>query len=370
MEQNKYLIWLSAIWDLNDRHRRALCAYFNSARALYENAKRSDLVHVLENVSAHAQKLADAILQARKSKSPDGVLEELMRIGCTAYAYGDDGYPALLRKLGDDAPLLLYAKGDYTPDQEKAIAVVGTRRNSRYGAGAAHALSRDLASAGVCVVSGMADGIDAHAHRGAMEANGVTVAVLGCGVDVIYPRANRDLYQRICHSGVVISEYYPGMKPLAHHFPQRNRIICGMCQGVVVVECPEKSGAMITARLSIDQGRELFVVPGNITSPQAKGSNSLLMSGASPILDATDILNRFGWGPTFTQQAGGSQTPPDLSELDRTVYNALLPGSLHLEQLAKACNESVEALLGHLTLMEIRGIIKQLPGQLFALADR
>ncbi len=370
MEQNRHMIWLSGIREINDRHRRALCTYFDSASAVYEHAKRSDLIHALEGVSHRAQRLADAILLARKSTAPDALMDMVEKMGCTVYACGDQGYPPLLRNLGDEAPLLLYAMGDYTPDQDKMIAVVGTRRNSRYGAQAAYALAKDLSAAGVCVVSGMADGIDAHAHRGALEGKGLTVAVLGCGVDVIYPSANQELYHEICHHGVAISEYFPGTKPLAHHFPQRNRIICGMCKGVVVVECPEKSGAMITARLCMDQGRELFVVPGNITSPQSAGSNALLFCGASPILEAADILNRFAWVPSFTQQAGGKPVTPELSELDLKVYNALSPGNMYLEELAKECGENVGTLLGHLTLMEIRGIIKQLPGQLFALLER
>ena len=290
-------------------------------------------------------------------------------LGCTVYMPEDDEYPPLLRKIGTDAPLLLYCRGNAAVNQEKTIAIVGTRRNSRYGAEVAQTLAKELAQAGVCVVSGMADGIDAYAHRGAIEGRGQTVAVLGCGIDVIYPSANKALFGEIKLHGAVISEYFPGSAPLAYHFPARNRIISGMSQGVLLVECPEHSGAMITARLCIEQGRDLFVVPGNITSPNALGSNELLISGASPVLNAQDILNRFGWVPGFSQSAQQS-VPVELSSMDMLVCEKLKQGDLHLEELSNACSLPASEILSHLTLMEIRGIIKQLPGQLFALIRR
>jgi len=234
----------------------------------------------------------------------------------------------------------------------------------------AQKISKELAEAGVCVVSGMADGIDSYAHRGAIEGGGLTMAVLGCGVDVIYPQANKNLYDEIQKHGAVLSEYFPGTKPLPHHFPARNRIISGMCPGVLLVECPERSGAMITARLCMEQGRELFVIPGNITSPQASGSNGLLLCGGSPVLNVEDILNRFEWLPTFSVLAGDRGPEQELSELDKRVCEKLHDGELHLEELATSLSENTGVLMSHLTLMEIRGIIKQLPGQLFALIRR
>lgn len=363
----RYRIWLSAVHPLGDRQRYALCAHFGSACAVYHNAKRDELLRALSGHSRSAQKHCDAILKAKAEESPEDLAERVYDLGCTVYAPDDDGYPPLLRDIGDDAPFLLYARGAYPPPGYKAVGIVGTRNNSRYGAEVAHRIARDLSAAGVNVVSGMADGIDAFAHAGAVEGGCATYAVLGCGADVIYPAANRMLYHEIRHHGAVLSEFYPGTKPLRHHFPARNRIISGMCRGVLVVECPEHSGAMITARLCVEQGRDLFTVPGNITSPQAAGSNELLMMGASPVLDAKDILGRFGWVPGFSMAAEPAQ-PVELSAMDRRVCDALRAGELFLEELAHRCGESVGALMAHLTLMEIRGIIKQLPGQRFALA--
>jgi DNA processing protein len=361
----RYLIWLSGIPGLGDRHKRTLCNRFGSARAVFEFAKRDDLVDALSPFGESCKPLADAVVRGRSANPPDALDQMLFGLGCTAFSCDDEGYPSLLKTI-DKPPLLLYVCGTAGIDPKKTLAIVGTRRNSRYGGEVAHRIARDLAWAGVCVVSGMADGIDAFAHKGALESNGNTIGVLGCGVDVIYPSANRALYHDIRSKGAVVSEFFPGTKPLPYHFPARNRIISGMCAGVLVVECPEHSGAMITARLCIEQGRELFVVPGNITSPQAAGSNSLLMMGASPALTAQDILDRFGWGQSLSEAAEEQL----LSSLDKRVCDALYAGELFLDDLAAVLEENVGALLGHLTLMEIRGIIKQLPGQRFALSGR
>ncbi len=361
-------IFLGSVRGLNDKHKRMLHSYFNSYQAIFR-AKSNDLKQALQGTRQNIEALVETFIKARSNADLCALMALMEDLHCTAYAQEDEGYPPLLRDLGPEAPFLLYCIGNVIPNQQKTIAIVGTRRNSRYGAEVAQKLAKDLAQADVCVVSGMADGIDAFAHKGAIEGGGATVAVLGCGVDIAYPSANRALYWEIQKHGAVVSEYFPGSKPLAYHFPARNRIISGMSHGVLLVECPEHSGAMITARLCIEQGRELFVVPGNITSAQAEGSNTLLIGGASPVLNAEDILNRFEWVPSFSKKAERSQSV-ELSQMDKLICDKLGQGDLRLEELSNACSLSASELLGHLTLMEIRGIIKQLPGQLFALVRR
>ena len=364
----KARVFLGSVKGLNDKHKRQLFTYFNSYEAILL-ANRSDLTQALQGIRQNTEALVETFIKARSTTDTDALMAKMQELRCTMYAQEDEGYPELLRNIGNEAPLFLYCIGDAVPNQQKTIAIVGTRRNSRYGAQVAQQIAKDLALSGVCVVSGMADGIDASAHQGAIDADGTTIAVLGCGVDIAYPNSNRALYEKIQMHGAVLSEYFPGSKPLAYHFPQRNRIISGMSHGVLLVECPEHSGAMITARLCIEQGRDLFVIPGNITSPQSQGSNELLIGGASPVLNAQDILNRFEWVQSFSKSAEQGQSDA-LSGMDILICDKLRQGDLHLEELSNACKLSASELLGHLTLMEIRGIIKQLPGQLFVLVRR
>jgi DNA processing protein len=204
-------------------------------------------------------------------------------------------FPALLRSIHDPPPgLFVRGAADAELLSRPAVAVVGARACSGYGAAVARSLARDLAAAGLVVVSGLARGIDAEAHRGALEAGGTTVAVLGCGIDRDYPAAHRELAQRIAETGLIVSEYAPGVEPAPWRFPARNRIVAGLCAATVVVEARERSGALITADLALEEGREVFAVPGEITSSLSAGTNDLLKLGASPLTSAADVLSSFG----------------------------------------------------------------------------
>jgi len=204
-------------------------------------------------------------------------------------------YPPLLRAIPDPPPVL-WLRGDAEPEllARRSVAIVGARACSSYGRSVARTLGRELAAAGLVVVSGMARGIDSEAHRGALDAGGVTVAVLGCGIDRDYPAANRDLAGRIVERGLVVSEYEAGVEPAPWRFPARNRIIAGLCTATVVVEARERSGALITADFALEDGREVMVVPGEITSVVSAGSNALLRLGATPVTAAADVLEVFG----------------------------------------------------------------------------
>jgi DNA processing protein len=204
-------------------------------------------------------------------------------------------FPGLLRSIHDPPPGL-FLRGAADPEllSRPAVAVVGARACSGYGAAVARSLARDLAAAGLVVVSGLARGIDAEAHRGVLEAGGTTVAVLGCGIDRDYPAAHRELAQRVVETGLIVSEYAPGVEPAPWRFPARNRIVAGLCAATVVVEARERSGALITADLALEEGREVFAVPGEITSSLSAGTNDLLKLGASPLTSAADVLSSFG----------------------------------------------------------------------------
>jgi len=210
----------------------------------------------------------------------------------------DHSFPSLLAAIHDPPPrLFLRGSADAAQLDQPAIALVGARACSSYGRSVTRSLARDLAAAGLVVVSGMARGIDGEAHRGALDAGGVTVAVLGCGVDRDYPAAHSELARRICETGLVISEYEPGVEPAPWRFPARNRIIAGLCRATVVIEARERSGALITADFALEEGREVLAVPGEITNSLSAGTNALLRLGATPVTCAADVLEVFGIDP-------------------------------------------------------------------------
>ncbi len=224
--------------------------------------------------------------------------ERLAAAGHRFLARSDETFPPLLRAIHDPPPgLFLRGTGDVGLLSRPAVAVVGARACSGYGASVARSLGRDLAAAGLVVVSGLARGVDAEAHRGALEAGGLTVAVLGCGIDRDYPAAHTELARRIADSGLVVSEYAPAVEPAPWRFPARNRIVAGLTAASVVVEARERSGALITADLALEEGREVFAVPGEITSALSAGANALLKLGAAPLTAAADVLASFGIAP-------------------------------------------------------------------------
>jgi DNA processing protein len=222
-------------------------------------------------------------------------LERLAERGYRFLPRSDHAFPGLLRSIHDPPPGL-FLRGSGSPGllARTAVAVVGARACSGYGASVARSLGRELAAAGLVVVSGLARGIDAEAHRGALETGGTTVAVLGCGIDRDYPAAHAELARRVAEAGLIVSEYAPGVEPAPWRFPARNRIVAGLSVAVVVVEARERSGALITADLALEEGREVFTVPGEITSTLSAGTNALLKLGASPLTSAADVLSFLG----------------------------------------------------------------------------
>jgi DNA processing protein len=230
------------------------------------------------------------------------VLERLAADGYRFLPRSSPDFPPLLRAI-HDPPAGLFLRGVAKPDSlaAPAVAVVGARACSGYGASVARSLGRELAAAGLVVVSGLARGIDAEAHRGALEGKGATVAVLGCGIDRDYPASHAELARRVAESGLIVSEYAPGVDPAPWRFPARNRIVAGLCPATVVVEARERSGALITADLAVEEGREVFAVPGEITSSLSAGTNALLKLGAAPLTSAADILASFGLEPEPAQ---------------------------------------------------------------------
>jgi DNA processing protein len=260
----------------------------------------------------------------------------------------DPAFPALLAAIHDPPPSL-FLRGAAGVDllERPAVAIVGARSCSSYGRAVARMLGRELAAAGLVVVSGMARGIDGEVHRGALEA-GETVAVLGCGIDRDYPAAHRELARRICERGLVVSEYEPGVEPAPWRFPARNRIIAGLCQGTVVVEARERSGALITADFALEEGREVLSVPGEITSGLSSGTNALLRLGATPVTCAADVLEAFGIEPAEQETAGLGQAATRLLE-------HLRDGALTADELVRSAGVDPAEASAALMELELAG---------------
>jgi len=296
-------------------------------------------------------KASAALGSAEAGRRADAVREACERLGIAILPWGAGDYPEALREI-PGAPLVLYRAGKVWTGGE-AVAVVGSRAPTGPGREFARILSGELAAARWTVVSGMARGIDAAAHRGAMRAGGVTVAVLGCGVDVAYPREHADLRDEILEKGAIFSEYPPGSLPLAHRFPERNRIVSGLSRGVIVAEAPERSGALITARLALEQGRDVMVVPGNPWFAHTAGSNRLLREGAAPVCSVADVHGVLGCPPPV--DAGGIA--------DRVL--AALSGELHVGDIAEALSVPVHELLPCLMEMELSNLVEKRPGNYY-----
>lgn len=264
---------------------------------------------------------------------------------------GKAGYPPLLAELHDPPERLHLRGGPATVLTRPSVAVVGARSCSPYGAQVAREVSRELAAAGIVVVSGLARGIDGEAHRGALAAGGMTVAVLGCGIDRDYPRAHAELARRITESGAIVSEYAPGVEPSPWRFPARNRIVAGLARATVVVEARERSGALITADFALELGREVFAVPGEITSGLSAGTNDLIRQGAMPLLSAGDVLDALGLEPPSPPAAA------DVSDDARALLEPLSDLSRSLDELARATGLDSARIAAALTELELGGLV-------------
>ncbi len=274
--------------------------------------------------------------------------------------YWDQAYPQLLREI-HDPPAVLYVQGQLPTTD--CFAIVGSRRASAPGMLFSKELAATLAQHDVCIVSGLARGIDSAAHHGALHGGGKTVAVLGCGIDIVYPRENRPLHERITSSGAVISEHAPGTPPLSGNFPGRNRIISGLCKGVLVVEASPGSGSLITGDFALEQGRELFAVPGPVHHNNSGGTNQLLKEGAQLVTEAADILTAL-WphSPPVSLREEAAQFVASLAPTSRLVYESISFHAIHSDELARKCGLTPMELSAILLDLELRGRVQALPG--------
>jgi len=290
----------------------------------------------------------------------------LQQQGTAVVCYGAPEYPRVLQEI-PDAPVVIYMRGSYQPDDRFGIAVVGSRTYSPYGEAVTQKISGDLAVFGFTVISGMARGIDTFAHRSALASGGRTIAVLGSGIDVCYPSENRGLMEKISASGCVMSEFAPGTPPNRENFPRRNRLISGLSLGVLVVEAAEGSGSLITAAIALEQNREVFAVPGNITAKNAAGTNLLIRQGAKMVLQTSDIIEELapmlkGFIRKETQQHS------ELSGGEQELCACLTGEPKHIDLLAREIGLPVHRILDILLSLELKGVIRQSDGKRFYLA--
>jgi DNA processing protein len=317
------------------------------------------------------RRTADSLRLLRQRTTPAAVAARLVELKIRALTLLDDEYPPGLRQVADPPPVL-FVRGRLAPADAHAVALVGTRRATTYGHAVADRLARDLAVAGVTVVSGLAKGIDTSAHRAALQAGGRTIAVLGNGLDQVYPAENAGLAHEIvdADAGAVVSEFAPGVPPDAVNFPRRNRIISGLSMGTVIVEAGERSGALITADFALEQGREVLAVPGSIFSPISAGPNELLKQGATPVTGVEDILNTLSAQPASpgAEPANVARPVPELGVRETTVYQALGGQPRHIDELARTLAIGAGEISATLAVLELTGLARQVGAMLYTRA--
>ena len=362
-EEQRCLLWLSAAEITADRVQRLL-AERGSAAALWADFAAG------KPLTANAEALR-MLTRYHSAIAMDTLCERIQKKGVTVLFQEDSAYPPLLNCI-DDPPYVLYAMGDVQALSRPAIAVVGTRYPSGYGRNMARSLAYGLCQAGFCVVSGMARGIDGCAHEGAIDAQGPTVAVLGSGVNVPYPIENIGMYRKLTDGmGAVISEYPLDATPQTYHFPHRNRLISGLCHGVVFVEGRIKSGGMITVNTALNQGHEVFAVPGSVGQSGAEGPHTIIRDGARLITSVEDILLDLGLSPvTDITQAKPELPPLGETPVQQAVLKALFQESMGMDALCKQTGYTADVLMAELSIMEITGQIRKDSGNVFAIALR
>ncbi len=302
----------------------------------------------------------DSLRETRQKLDLDAYAAKVEASGAQALTWESANYPALLRQI-PAAPPVLFVRGTFAPVDEWAVAVVGTRRLSAYGRLVTHELVTGLARNGITIVSGLARGIDGVAHRAALEADGRTIAVMGCGIDRVYPPEHRDLSHAIVDGhGAIVTDFPLGTEPSSVNFPARNRLISGLSLGVLVVEAGERSGALITARFALEQDRDVFAVPGNINSPVSVGANRLIQQGAKLVMRIEDILEELNLR-MVTEQAAAQAVLPDSAE-EAALLSQLSSQPLHVDDLGRLTGMPSYLVSSTLTLMELKGMVQQVGG--------
>lgn len=350
MDPKAYWIGFNFVKGIGSVRMRALLEAFDGdLKAAWEAP-----VSKFESIGLSGR-IIENLTRVRSQIDLEQVWQRMAAAGITAVTWNDETYPRMLREI-DQPPPIFYQKGEILPEDETAVAIVGTRRVTAYGRGVTEELATFLARNRVTVVSGLARGVDAIAHHSALRAGGRTVAVLGSGVDRIYPPEHQQLAAEIAEAGAVISDYPPGTAPESTNFPPRNRIISGLSLAVVVVEASETSGALITASFAADQSRDVLAVPGNITSPNSKGTNLLIQNGARPLLRPEDVMEVLNLEQINTRRMARTLLPADATEAQ--VLKVIGDNTLSVDEISFLSGLQIEIVSATLAMMELKGLVR------------
>ncbi len=365
-DSEEYFYWLAlkSVPGIGNRTFKRLLTRFGTPENVFKSSPEE--LFAAETVSPRM------VSGIQKVKGEDRIRKELAEVkkrGFHLISFADDEYPGYLRQIHDPPPIL-YVNGEHMPRLGVAIGIVGSRHATQYGIAMTRELSGGLVESGLTIVSGMARGIDTAAHEGALAAHGKTVAVLGCGLGTIYPLENKKLYHKIAAQGAVISEFPIHAMPEAHHFPIRNRIISGMSLGTVIVEATTRSGSLITAQCAMEQGREVFAVPGSVRSFKSTGTHQLIKQGAKLVEDVTDIIEELDpilhpQNICANKEANNAGVLAALSGEEKRVLEALTPYPIHIDTIIRQLSLNPGEASGILLQLEIKGVAEQMPGKLF-----
>ncbi len=358
MNNSSYLLALHTVDGLGPMRLKVLLEYFKDPKLAWE-ADRKQLLEIGVPV-----KVIDLLLQTRQKLDPNQYLENITKEEIKWVTLFDENYPKRLAQIYDP-PIVLFYKGEILPEDQKAIAIVGSRKMTGYGREVTKLFAKELVNSGMTVVSGLARGVDSQAHRSALEEGGRTIAVLGGGIKFIYPPENIGLAQEIILHGAIISEFPPEYPSLPGNFPARNRIISGLSLATLVTEAAEDSGSLITARVALEQGREVFAIPGPITSLLSKGPIDLIKEGARVVTDPKEILEELGLGQVKSLKLKVKNG--DFTEEERNILNLLQNENMQIDEICRFLNQPTSVVLSTLLKMEITGLIKNLGNGVYCL---
>lgn len=361
MNDIRHWLWLSLINDIGPIRAKALLERFGSPEAIWNASEKQ-----LKTVDGIGENYAKSIISSKDRIEIEKELYKINRYQTNIVTLFSECYPEHLKNIYSP-PVLLFVKGNLSSADSISVSIVGSRNATQYGIRVAYDLGKQLAQKGITVVSGMARGIDTAAHKGALDGGGRTIAVLGCGLDFVYPPENKVLMNNISNNGAVITEYPLGTKPDAKNFPCRNRIISGFSLGTIIVEASSRSGSLITADLALEQNREVFAVPGPIYSKASEGTNNLIKQGAKIVTSLVDILEELNIELVNNNciEQFKQVEYNDLSNEENTIINKISNIPVHLENIMKQTGYAIGKVNSILTMLELKGLIRQLPGRQF-----
>lgn len=353
VDPRMYWVGFNMVKGIGAVRFKALLEVFGTAEAAW-NASPEALLE-----TGLSRKIVESFQRVHKGVSLEQIWERIQSLEVQVLTWDDDGYPRHLKEI-DQPPPVLYIRGSLLPEDEWAVAIVGTRRVTAYGRQVAEEVATTLAHNAVTIVSGLARGVDSIAHQAAINAGGRTLAVLGNGIDLVYPPENRRLASQIMERGALVSDYALGTPPDGINFPPRNRIISGLSLAAIIVEAGMTSGALITASFAAEQGRDVFAVPGNINAPQSQGTNRLIRDGAQPLLNPQDVLEALNLTMVIEHRSIRVALPSD--PVESRLYKLLSQEPMHVDEIRSQTNMPIEAVSATLAMMELKGMVRQVGG--------